>query len=367
MKINEFKVEQWMTIYEGRAKYNLTDTCAKSYTLQELLDFESISFDDIVLDYGPITGDDAFKNEILKLYRQGTIDEITIAQGCSQANDIVIDTLLDKGDHVITFTPGYQQFYELPKLLGCEVDIFQTSEENRWIPNIQDILNAIKDNTRMIIFNNPNNPTGFCLEDDFFVDLIDVCRDKNIYILCDEVYRDWSNINRHSISDLYELGVSTSSLSKYFGLAGLRIGWIKANKDIIDQINIRRDYSIISTGKLIDSLGTIALKHKDEILMNTNQNIEQNKNILRKWIEKNAHFHVCLPSEGTVCFLGYDFDVNVEEFCLKLLEKTGVFFVPGTCFGMDKYMRFGLARNPEEIEQGLGILEQFMEQFVNQK
>ncbi len=363
MKINEFKVEQWMTKYEGYAKYNLTDTCAKSFSLCDLLNLESLNTDEIILDYGEITGDTRLKKEILKLYTSGTVDNITVAQGCSQANDIVIDTLLNPKDHVISFSPGYQQYFELPALLGCEVRIIETKEENNWIPDIDEIKGAIQENTKMIIFNNPNNPTGFYLDDAYFKSLIDICSKKKIYILCDEVYKDWSNPVNHSISDLYELGISTSSLSKYFGLAGLRLGWIKANLNIIEAINIRRDYSIISTGQLIDALAKNALKHADVILKNTNEYIEENKKNLTRWLKTHPKFHVVLPKEGTVCFLGYDYDIPSNLLCERLLFETGVFFVPGICFDMDGYLRFGLAKDPKMIQEGLEVFGVFMQQF----
>lgn len=363
MKINEFKVEQWMTKYEGYAKYNLTDTCAKSFSLRNLLNLGKLNEDEIILDYGAITGDDELRTEILKLYTTGTLDNVTVTQGCSQANDIVIDTLLEPDDHVISFSPGYQQYFELPALLNCDVDIIATKEENQWIPDIEEILHTIRDNTKMIIFNNPNNPTGFCLDDEYFCELINACRDKRIYILCDEVYKDWSNPENHSISDLYEFGISTSSLSKYFGLAGLRIGWVKANTDVIDAINIRRDYSIISTGQLIDTLAKNALRNKESILKSTNACIEENKKNLENWVKEHPKFHVCLPKEGTVCFLGYDHDISSEVLCETLLKETGVFFVPGTCFDYDHYLRFGLAKDPEMIKEGLEIFGAFMEQF----
>lgn len=96
MRLPDFKVEQWMNDYENDAIYNMTDTCVKSLTLQELLDLEDFDFSNLILDYGQITGDIELKKEILSLYEHGTIDNITTAQGCLQANELVMNTLLEK-------------------------------------------------------------------------------------------------------------------------------------------------------------------------------------------------------------------------------------------------------------------------------
>lgn len=275
MRLPDFKVEQWMNDYENDAIYNMTDTCVKALTLKELLDCEDFDFNELTLDYGQITGDVELKKEILSLYASGTIDNITTAQGCLQANELVMNTLLEKGD---------------------------------------------------------------------------------------EVYR---GVNQEvSISDIYENGISTSSLSKVFSLAGLRFGWIKANEYVIHQINIRRDYSMISTGPLVDKLGWIALKHKDELILRAKNIISTNKNIVREWLKENPRFECVLPSGGTVCFLKYYFDLKSEIFAKLLLAEKGVFFVPGSCFDKEYYFRLGLAQDSKLFKSGLDELSNFVDEHL---
>lgn len=275
MRLPDFKVEQWMNDYENDAIYNMTDTCVKALTLKELLDCEDFDFNELTLDYGQITGDVELKKEILSLYASGTIDNITTAQGCLQANELVMNTLLEKGD---------------------------------------------------------------------------------------EVYR---GVNQEvSISDIYENGISTSSLSKVFSLAGLRFGWIKANEYVIHQINIRRDYSMISTGPLVDKLGWIALKHKDELILRAKNIISTNKNIVREWLKENPRFECVLPSGGTVCFLKYYFDLKSETFAKLLLAEKGVFFVPGSCFDKEYYFRLGLAQDSKLFKSGLDELSNFVDEHL---
>lgn len=361
MRLPDFKVEQWMNDYENDAIYNMTDTCVKALTLQELLDLEDFDFNELTLDYGQITGDVELKKEILSLYERGTIDNITTAQGCLQANELVMNTLLEKGDEVICVVPGYQQFVDIPKSIGCKVNLIELDERD-WQVGVEKFKRMLNASTKMIILNNPSNPTGTEYSKDFMNLLIEACQSYGTYILCDEVYR---GLNQEvSISDIYENGISTSSLSKVFSLAGLRLGWIKANEYVIHQINVRRDYSMISTGPLVDKLGRIALKHKDELVLRAKSIISSNKNIVREWLKENPRFDCVLPNGGTVCFLKYYFDLKSETFAKLLLAEKGVFFVPGSCFDKEYYFRLGLAQDSKQFKAGLDELSNFVDEHL---
>ena len=361
MRLPDFKVEQWMNDYENDAIYNMTDTCVKALTLQELLDLEDFDFNELTLDYGQITGDVELKKEILSLYERGTIDNITTAQGCLQANELVMNTLLEKGDEVICVVPGYQQFVDIPKSIGCKVNLIELDERD-WRVGVEKFRKILNSSTKMIILNNPSNPTGTEYSKDFMNLLIEACQSYGTYILCDEVYR---GLNQEvSISDIYENGISTSSLSKVFSLAGLRLGWIKANEYVIHQINVRRDYSMISTGPLVDKLGRIALKHKDELVLRAKSIISSNKNIVREWLKENPRFDCVLPNGGTVCFLKYYFDLKSETFAKLLLAEKGVFFVPGSCFDKEYYFRLGLAQDSKQFKAGLDELSNFVDEHL---
>ena len=189
--------------------------------------------------------------------------------------------------------------------------------------------------------------------------LIDLCKARKIYILCDEVYRGFSDDK--SISDMYEWGISTSSLSKTLSLAGLRYGWIKADESIIHQINVRRDYAMISTGPLMDALATIALQHKTELMAANKARIETNKQTVREWLKDHPHFEVQLPEAATVSFLHFDYPISSVEFAEDCLAETGVFFVPGSCFGYESYLRLGLGQDSEKMKEGLAQLSLWCE------
>lgn len=358
MKIADFQTEQWMNQYEGRAVYNMTDTCVSPLTYQELLSYDTEHLlSSVKLDYGSITGDVRLKQEILHLYQSGTNENITMAQGCLQANELVMETLLGPEDTVIAYTPSYQQFIDLPRSIGCRVITLPLYEEDQWQPHIFDLKQAFQQNIRMVIMNNPNNPTGTVFSQEYLKELYALAKQSNTYILCDEVYRDPSLA---SISDAYEKGISTSSLSKLFSLAGLRSGWIKGPKEVIDAINVRRDYSIISTGPLTDTLSLLALQHRTELLSRSASLIQQNKDLLIDWLKDNPHFSIVLPFPGTVSFLKYHASILSTELAKGLLDQYGVFYVPGACFQCESHLRLGLTADPEKFKKGLELTAAYL-------
>jgi aspartate/methionine/tyrosine aminotransferase len=360
MKLPDFLVEQWMNDYEGQAVYNLTDTCVKPLQLQQLLALDvNCMLESIKLDYGVITGDPLLKKEIIKLYQNASPEEVTTVQGCLLANQLVMETLLKPGDRVLAYAPSYQQFQSLPESYGCTVELLPLKEEKGWLPREQDLEAAFQKPVRLVILNNPNNPTGTLFPDAYLKKLIALAKSQDAWILADEVYRDPAY---PSLSDQYEKAVSTASLSKMYSLAGLRLGWIRGSKELIHEINVRRDYEMISTGPLADRLGAIALQHSEELLQRSRGIIEDNCKVIRTWLRQEPRAALVMPETGTVSLLKYTAPVHSRELAAGLLKKYGVFFVPGSCFGCENHLRLGLTADAGTMAKGLQMLSRYLDE-----
>lgn len=366
MKLNDFLTEQWMNDYEGRAVYNMTDTCAQPLTMSELAAMdEDHLLDAMLLDYGTITGDERLKKEILRLYTAGTTDNIATTHGCLAANEMVMHTFLEPGDTVVTFIPGYQQFTDLPASLGCHVRTVSLIEENDWQADEKELREAFNAPVKMVILNNPANPTGRFFDRDFLERLISLCRKDETIILSDEVFRG-KDADEISVSDIYEYGISTSGLSKIYSLAGLRMGWVKGPAEMIRRLNVRRDYSFISTGPLADTLAYTALKHQDALAERSRRIILAAKEVYAEWLSHEPNASLVMPEKGTVGFLKYRGNMDSRQLAEELLDEHGVFFVPGSCFGCEGHLRIGLTRDPEMIRGGLGFLSEKLKE-INEK
>ncbi|MGF1760469.1 aminotransferase [Photobacterium sagamiensis] len=369
MQIKEFGVEIWMNDYENTCRYNLAETCVESLTVEQLLDMsgkrDSI-IDELLpmkLTYGAIEGSDRLRDNITSLYQQQKRENILITHGAIGANALVHETLVSPGDRVISVIPTYQQHYSIPESYGADVQVLKLQEENQFLPDLNELRDLATDNTRLIVINNPNNPTGALMDEAFLKQIVDIARACDAYLLCDEVYR---GTDEHgdgftaSVADLYEKGISTSSMSKSFSLAGLRLGWIAGPLEVIKAVCIHRDYNTISVGMLDDHFACIALDCRDAILDRSRRICNTNRAMLDAWVAKEPLISYIKPKSGTIALLKYKVDMPSREFCVKLLESKGVMFTPGSVLEMEGYVRIGYANNPQVLEEGLAKVSEFL-------
>ena len=138
---------------------------------------------------------------------------------------------------------------------------------------------------------------------------------------------------------------------------------MKGPKDLIHKINLRRDYTIISSGAFSDMMGTVILNHASLILKRSREIVHKNKEILSSWLKQEELVTCEIPEDGTVCFLHYHLPVDSKTLCVGLQEKTGVFFVPGSCFEKEYHLRFGFTQDPHIIKEGLALLSEYLHAF----
>lgn len=214
----------------------------------------------------------------------------------------------------------------------------------------------------MICINNPNNPTGALMSKELLESIVEIARGVGAYILCDEVYRHLTQEDEwcESIVDLYEKGISVSSMSKVFSLAGLRMGWIATHDEEARKAFLsHRDYNLISCGMFDDAIASIALRHSDVMLKRNQRIVRENLAILDDWIKENPHFFYTKPKAGTTALVYYDFDIPSYEFCKRMYHETGAFVTPGDCFEQPHSMRVGYACDVNTLRDGLAAVTKF--------
>lgn len=370
MEIKAFSVEEWMNAYETSAVYNIAETCVDSLTLEELVTLDGTNPDDffhslynVKLTYGHIEGSPAFRQLVANLYSTMQPHNILPMNGGIGANFLVFYSLVQPGDHVVSVHPTYQQIYEVPQSFGATVDLLTLRPENNFLPDLDELRSLVRPNTKLICINNPNNPTGAVMERGILAQIVEIARSCGAYVLCDEVYRNLlqeDEADVPSIVDLYEKGISTSSVSKALSLAGLRLGWIAAGQEVIAECMKHRDYTTISCGMLDDILAVHALKNYDEILKRNRKIVRENLAILDEWVKKEPSFSYVKPRAGTTALLKYDLPVPSVTFCTGLLAQTGAFLTPGVCFDLEGYVRIGYACSTEVLREGLEKVSEYV-------
>ncbi|CAI6335955.1 unnamed protein product [Periconia digitata] len=394
VKIKQFSVEAWMDEHEHNCKYNIAETCAASISIDQLRDISDDKqrqvFDTAKpLTYGTIRGSQNLRDNLSRLYSAKTAtplpaDNILTTPGAIQANYLTAYALVGSGDHVICHYPTYQSLYEVPRQLGAEVDLWKAKPEDDWLPSIDELKKLIKPNTKLIIINNPNNPTGAVLKKSLLQAIIDVAAEHDIIIQSDEVYRPLF----HSINPLdpefppsilsmgYTKTIATGSMSKAYAMAGIRVGWI-ASRDasIIETIAEARHYTTISVSFFDEQIAAYALDSSTvHSLLVRNVNLaKKNMELMDRFIIKNDdECEWVRPVAGTTAFLKFHREgkpVDSVDFCKKLLEKTGVLFVPGSmCFGEEfkGYVRVGFVNHTDMIKEGLDKVTQFVRKNLDE-
>lgn len=377
MKIKAFAVEEWMNEYEVGARYNIAETCVDSVSVDELFelcgeDMEKFwrEFSARRLTYGDIEGAPKFREGICRLYRSLKPEEIITTHGAAGANHHVFYSLVEPGDRVISVMPTYQQLYSIPESFDADVKLLQLSHENGYLPDLDKLRELAVPGTKMICINNPNNPTGALMPREMLEQIVEIARNCGAYILCDEVYRhltqedEWSE----SIIDLYEKGISVSSMSKVFSLAGLRLGWIATHDEQARKAMIcHRDYNHISCGMFDETLAAVALNNCDKLLERNRGIVRENLGILEDWVNSEPRLYWCKPKAGTTALVYYKFNVPSYEFCKRMYHETGAFVTPGDCFEQPHSMRIGYASDTETLRSGLKAVSEFIRILENEE
>lgn len=374
MKIREFGVELWMNEFENKCEFNLAETCVESLTIQQLLSLagktETALLDllPMKMTYGAIEGSDQLRDNICAQYSSQKRENIIVTHGTIGANSLIHQTLISSGDHVISVLPTYQQHYSIPESLGANVSILHLREENQFLPDLAELRQIVMPETKLIAINNPNNPTGALMDQDFLTEVVEIARSCDAYLLSDEVYRGIDQIGdgfTAAIADIYEKGISTAGMSKVYSLAGLRLGWIAAPADVIQAVAIHRDYNTISVGMIDDFFANMALEFSGKILARSREITRRNLTILDDWVRSEPSITYVKPKSATLALLKYDFDMPSRDFCVELLNQSGVMLTPGSAMDMEGYVRIGFANGSDVLTAGLAKISEFLAELRN--
>lgn len=369
MYIKPFGVEMWMNEYELKCELNLAETCVDSITIAQLLEITGRNDRSLAellpmkMTYGAIEGADRLRDAIAALYQKQQRQNIVTTHGTIGANSLVHQALVSRGDRVISVIPTYQQHYSIPASIGAEVQHLHLRAENGFLPDLDELRAMATPGTKLIAINNPNNPTGSLMDIDRLEAIAAIARACGAWVLCDEVYR---GTDQHgtgttvSMADVYEKGISTASTSKAFSLAGLRVGWIAASRDVINAVLIHRDYNTISVGQLDEHFATLALENSEIILARSRNITRTNLTLLSDWVENEPLMSWVKPQSGTTALLKYDLDMPSQDFCIALLAETGVMFTPGSAMEMEGHVRIGYANATDVLKAGLARVSAFL-------
>ena len=287
-------------------------------------------------------------------------ENIMICPGARYAIYLAITTLLNPGDEIIVIEPAWPAYKDCALNAGIKVRIIKTTLETKWEPSIEQINSTINENTKMIILNSPNNPTGEVLPEKLLDDIIQTAKNHDLYVLSDEIYSEYANNDWKSVLIYnYEKSIITKSFSKSHAMTGYRIGWIVADPSIIEKMSKLQALSLTNVSEPIQYVALQALK----------ANISENTEIIKSRLEvlvkiaKDIGLEFIDPDGAMYLFARTKHkDFDATKFSEKLLEH-GVAIAPGEGFGDYKEFFRITAIDKTKLKEGMTILDSVLKEL----
>jgi hypothetical protein len=313
---------------------------------------------DVRLGYGQSNGSDDLRNLIADLYPGATEASVLVTTGGAEANFTAFWELMEPEASVAVMLPNYMQVPGLLKSFGACIHPFHLVEGNGWQPDLNELEKGLRDGARFILVTNPNNPTGAVLDETSMSGIVALADRHGAWILADEVYRgaELDGPETPSFWGLHDRVLVTNSLSKAYGLPGLRVGWVVGPAEMMGALWGRTDYTTITPASLSDTLARVALESdtRRKILARTRKILTNNLALLSSWMDgQEGRFRYRPPDAGAICYTRYGPSINSTEFAETLRTEMDLLVVPGDHFGMDHFLRLGFGLQAPELEKAL--------------
>lgn len=291
-------------------------------------------------------------------------DGLVTALGCSMANFLVMAALLEPGDEVLIEQPAYEPLVATATFLGARVRRFLRPADEGFRVDPVRVERELTRRTRLIVVTNLHNPTSSAAEEPTLRLIGEMARSIGARVLVDEVYRETLDDGRiPSAWRLDRTFVVTSSLTKAFGLASLRCGWIVADPDLARRLWRLHDLVEVVPPPAVERLSCVALDHLPQIAARARAILEQNRRAVRRFLAERPDLEATVADGGTVVFPRLR-SGQVEELCRRLKERYETLVVPGRFFDAPEHFRLGLGAPPEIVQEGLARLGRALDELA---
>jgi aspartate/methionine/tyrosine aminotransferase len=370
-----FLMERMMSKWETVVEYNLSESGVHPMTARELLGDPALVEELLStgLGYSQANGSAELREQIAALYPGATPDNVLVTVGCAEANLISVLTVMEPGDEMVMMLPNYMQIWGIAHNFGFRLKAFNLREERGWAVDLDELHDVISDKTRLIAVCNPNNPTGHILSAAEMDAIVAAAAKVGAWLLADEVYSGAERLTdaqTPSFWGRYDKVLANNSVSKAYGIPGLRIGWVVGPAGMVDEIWARHEYTTISAPMLANKLAAIALSPgvRPRILARTREHIRRGFPVLEEWMEGHGETLTMVPPQAAaIAFLRYKLDVNSTGFMERLRREKSVLVVPGDHFGHDYHLRVSFGLPPEFLRAGLELIGELIVELQEER
>jgi capreomycidine synthase len=359
LRITRALLEDWLRDRYFEAAIDLGSSGVRPYTLRELsnvIGLDSELLQEIVLGDGRTLGQPGLRSAIANRWAGGRPDTVAITHGSSEAIFLLMGSLLRPGDEVVVVDPVYHSLVSVAEGIGCRVRRWALRFSEGYRPDIDAGLKLITEQTRMVILNFPHNPTGTSITDEGLAAIAFRTGQVGAWLVLDEAFRELDWVDRPDHKPTCDEGnvIRLGTLSKAFGLPGLRIGWCIAHPEILQRMVPLRDAISLFGSPLIEVIAQAVVEHGDEVVTARKRDARVNLLLLQEWMTAQAKLLEWVPPLGGVAVFprvrGLE---SVDGFCELLLREHGTLIVPGRCFGHPNHFRLGFGGDCTSFREGL--------------
>ncbi len=301
-------------------------------------------------------------------------ENVIVTVGGTGALFLSLLAVMDPGDEVLIPDPGYPPYVSMIKMLGGVPRFYTLKESERFIPNLEEIESKINDRTKVLIINNPHNPTGVVYSGKIIGRIVDLCREKKIVLISDEVYERmvYDNLRHYSALE-FEDGtgnvVVINSFSKTYAMTGWRIGFAVAmNKELIETMTKLQESVVACAPSMLQMAAITALENCESCMEEMRRKCEERRNVMVREVSKIKNTSFVKPQGALYLLLNVsEYTKDSYEFAEKLLLERKVGVAPGRAFGVngEGYIRLSFANSVENIIKGVRILKEYLESYFS--
>jgi len=361
------RLDDWLSKYEN-AEFNLGESGVENMLLNQVLSLVEDKRDylNLTFDHNETKGSQRLREQVASLYQNITLENILITAGVSEALLVYFHSRFTPGSNVIVPVPTFHSLYDVPAMLGYEVKKIPLSQLNNFELSVDLIVQAVDEKTRTIILNSPNNPSGVVYSKEALEEIADAIKGYDCDLVIDEHYRLLSLNPQEPVApsaiDYLPEAIVFGSAGKCLGCVGLRVGWLAANKRVIQSCDNVKLLTTHAISKVNDYLMYQILSHRkpfiDRFASWIKENIECFDRLQKKHSDYLGWFR---PMAGTMGFPFLKQGLGSLDFCRELVEKKGVLVLPGECFDVPGYFRMRLGVRPEYFNEAMNRMAELLE------
>lgn len=355
MWFKRMPLEEWFDAYQYRTQYDAGESAVKYLKVRDL----GIDLADVELRYGHHTGAPALRELIAEEYDGLAAGDVLVTSGGAEAIFAVVAALAGPGDHVVVEHPNYPSTYEVPRGLGCDVSFLPLTFEAAFKPDLDRLDALITPRTKLVILTHPNNPTGSMIAPDELDRLVRLAERRRVHLLFDETYRHLTfGAPLPPAATLSPWAISITSMSKCYGLPGIRIGWLATRaRAVLEGVLAVREQVTITNTALGEAIAIAVLGRREELLRKAVDHVAANLEIVAAWMARQTRLEWVRPEGGVVALpriAPATPALDPEALYRTLAEDHQVFVVPGRCFEVDnRFFRLGFGATAAELTVGL--------------